>query len=395
MYNTVNTWGMKELTQSSCRIHYGWIVIFTGLLANIGSHGFSRMAYSLVLPEMMEGLGLSYTQAGLLGTSNFTGYLIFVVAGGFLASRFGSRIVITLSMLLIGISMILTGQAQSFGFALVMRFLTGLGNGGVFVPALSLGSAWFDSKQRGFATGIIAGGTGVGIMLSGVIVPKILSLHNVQGWSYAWSYMGVIVLLICALCFFLLRNHPEEMKLQPVGSAACNDAAPAAPVTDTPFQWEQVYKRKEVQQLGVVYFANGFTYVIYMTFFKAFLTVEVGLPEMQAAAMWALAGSFSIFSAAIWGAVSDRLGRKYALALVFFDFAMSFLLFALFDSLFPLYISVIFFGTSLGGIPTIMGATAGDYVGPRLAPAAFGFVTLFFAIGQVLGPVFGGYLIFY
>ncbi|MDO9536334.1 MAG: YbfB/YjiJ family MFS transporter [Bacillota bacterium] len=35
---------------------------------------------------------------------------------------------------------------------------------------------------------------------------------------------------------------------------------------------------------------------------------------------------------------------------------------------------------------------AGDYVGPRLAPAAFGFVTLFFALGQVLGPAFGGYI---
>ena len=39
-----------------------------------------------------------------------------------------------------------------------------------------------------------------------------------------------------------------------------------------------------------------------------------------------------------------------------------------------------------------MGAVAGDYVGPRLAPVGFGFITLFFGIGQALGPGVGGYL---
>jgi MFS family permease len=39
-----------------------------------------------------------------------------------------------------------------------------------------------------------------------------------------------------------------------------------------------------------------------------------------------------------------------------------------------------------------MAAAAGDYVGSRLAPAGLGFITLFFGIGQALGPAVGGYL---
>ena len=39
-----------------------------------------------------------------------------------------------------------------------------------------------------------------------------------------------------------------------------------------------------------------------------------------------------------------------------------------------------------------MAATAGDIVGPRLAPAGLGFVTLFFGTGQALGPWIGGLL---
>jgi MFS family permease len=50
------------------------------------------------------------------------------------------------------------------------------------------------------------------------------------------------------------------------------------------------------------------------------------------------------------------------------------------------------FGLTAWSIPTIMAAAAGDFVGPRLAPAGLGFITLFFGIGQALGPAFGGYL---
>jgi len=52
----------------------------------------------------------------------------------------------------------------------------------------------------------------------------------------------------------------------------------------------------------------------------------------------------------------------------------------------------VFFGLSAWSIPTIMAATAGDIVGPKLAPAGLGFVTLFFGIGQALGPMIGGFL---
>ena len=54
--------------------------------------------------------------------------------------------------------------------------------------------------------------------------------------------------------------------------------------------------------------------------------------------------------------------------------------------------SAILFGLTAWSIPTIMAAAAGDLVGPRLAPAGLGFITLFFGIGQSLGPVLGGYL---
>ena len=118
-----------EKHKERSKIHYGWIVLAMGLLTTIGTHGFGRMAYTLILPSMKDGLHFSYAQLGLLGTGNFIGYLSLAIIGGFLASRFGSRVVITLALVLMGLTMILTGLAQSFSFAFFMRLLTGFGNG--------------------------------------------------------------------------------------------------------------------------------------------------------------------------------------------------------------------------------------------------------------------------
>lgn len=373
------------------KFHYGWVVVFMGMLTTIGAHGFGRMAYTLILPEMSEALGLTFTQAGLLASGNMAGYLLFAFIGGFLAARYGSRIVISLSLLLMGVTMLLTGLAASFEFAFAMRLLTGIGNGGAYVPAMALGSTWFAMKQRGVATGIVSGGIGIGTCIAGIIVPVIYMAYGVQGWSYAWYYLGGTVLVIAAICFAFLRNRPADLGLKMVGLETKEQASISAEKgAVSNLQWSLVYRVKEVWYIGIVYFMYGFSYVIYMTFFRAFL-LEAGIAGARASAMWAMVGALSIFCGIIWGGISDLLNRSYAAALAYLTLSCSYLIFALFNSLCAFYLSSVLFGLSAWSIPTIMAAAAGDQVGPDLAPAGVGFVTLFFGIGQVLGPTFGGY----
>ncbi|MDP3050875.1 MAG: YbfB/YjiJ family MFS transporter, partial [Eubacteriales bacterium] len=103
-------------------------------------------------------------------------------------------------------------------------------------------------------------------------------------------------------------------------------------------------------------------------------------------------GIVGIFSGILWGTVSDYIGRKYALAVVFAIHAVCYFLFATAHSTGVLYVSAILFGFSAFSIPGIVAATCGDYVGPNLAPAALGMVTLFFAVGQASAPSVAGYL---
>ena len=374
------------------KLHYGWVVIFTGLLVTIGAHGFGRMSYTLILPAMKDGLQFNYTQLGLLGTGNFLGYLLMAIIGGFLAARFGTRVVIFLALVLMGVTMLLTGLANSFSAAFSMRLLTGLGNGAAYVPAMALGSAWFAVERRGFATGIVSAGIGGGTMIAGLVVPLILKSYGVEGWRFAWYFLGGGVLLIAVVAGLLIRSRPEDIGLGQVGRSNPGLVKGSAQGTPPPMQWGQIYKKGKVWYLGVVYFMWGFSYIIYMTFFAAYLVKQMGVSASEAGGMWAMVGGLSIFCGVIWGWLSDKLGRARGMGFAYLAQAVAFGSFALAPFEIGFYFSAVVFGLSAWGIPTIMAATAGDYVGPRLAPAGLGFITLFFGVGQALGPGVGGYL---
>jgi MFS family permease len=246
--------------------------------------------------------------------------------------------------------------------------------------------------RRGFATGIVSAGIGCGTMIAGLIVPVILAAYGTEGWRFAWYYLGGAVLVIAGVAAALIRSQPEEMGLQQVGAKEIRSGNSPAKPAAAPLDWGRVYKIGAVWYLGIVYFMYGFSYIIYMTFFAAYLSKEMGMAAGEAGRLWAIVGGLSIFCGVIWGGLSDKLGRAWGAALAYLVLGASYAIFALVQVKTGFYLSAVMFGLTAWSIPTIMAATAGDFVGPRLAPAGLGFITLFFGIGQALGPYVGGKL---
>ena len=351
----------------------------------------------MILPSMQGALGLSNTQTGGLATGNFVGYLALGVIGGLIASRYGPRRVIAVSMLLTGVTMVLTGLANSFYGALLWRLLTGVGSGGSNVPVMSLLSAWFARRRRGLATGIAVGGSSLALIIAGTFVPRILSRTGEEGWRYSWWILGGCVLVLGLLSFALLRDRPEEKGLQPIAAQvqvpqAVSPTDKPAPRATSSLDWRRVYRSGAVWHLALVYISFGFSYVIYVTFFAKYLEGEGGYSTQAAGSLWSLVGWISIFCGLIWGAISDLIGRKYGLALVYLVQGTSYALFALWRNPTGYALSAVAFGLTAWSIPGIVAAACGDYVGARMAPAALGFVTLFFGLGQAAGPSVAGAL---
>ncbi|MCJ7737239.1 MAG: MFS transporter [Anaerolineae bacterium] len=379
-------------------LHYGWVILAVAVLTVMGCLGLARFGYTMILPAMQSDLALSNTQTGGLATGNFVGYLALAVIGGAIASRYGARRVIGISMFLAGVTMMLTGVASSFQTALVWRVLTGIGSGGSNVPVMSVLPAWFSPRRRGLAAGMAVGGSGLALIITGLLVPQLLEGFGANGWRYSWLVLGASVVGLGVLAFVLLRDRPEEKNLRPIGAepqsaptAVGAGLAPnPAPRSIAPLKWGRVYRSGVIWHLALVYVAFGFSYVIYATFFAKYLQSEAGYTKEAAGSLWAVVGWLSIFSGLAWGALSDRIGRKYGLALVYLAQAVCYLVFALWHAPVGYTVSAILFGLTGWSIPGIVAAACGDYVGPSLAPAALGFVTLFFGIGQAVGPSVAG-----
>ena len=385
-----------EATRKGQALLYGWLILLLCFLTVFSALGLARFGYTMILPSMQKGLGLSNTQAGALATGNFIGYLCLALVGGFLSSHFSPRRVITFSLFLAGCGMMLTATARNFTAALFWRILTGIGSGGSNVPAMALLAAWFAPRRRGLATGIAVAGSSLGLILTGPLVPYLLNMGGGEGWRSSWVVLGGIVVVFSAFAWFLLKDRPEQKRLRAIGSDEHGRSGPDSipgslehPETAKP-SWKAVYRSGAVWHLAVIYITFGFSYIIYATYFSKYLQAEAGFTKEKAGNYWQMVGWLSILCGLVWGSVSDVLGRKYGLAIVSCIQGLSYLIFAVWHTPTGLILSTILFGITAWSIPAIMAAACGDHLGPKMAPAALGFITLFFGIGQALGPTLAG-----
>lgn len=360
--------------------YYCWIILFVGTLSVWGALGLGRFGYTAVLPAMQLGLEMDNTQAGFMASINLIGYLTLSVIGGALSSRFGPRRVVVAGLVFVATGMVMTGLSSTFLSAAAWRCVTGFGSGAANVAVMGMWGAWFPPKRRGLAAGIAVTGSSLGLISVGPLVPQILTAYGASGWRVCWYSYAAATFVIAVLAFFFIRQPPS---VNPV-----DRAVPAA--VKTGLAWGLVYRSAPVWRLGIVYMANGFSYIIFMTFFIKLLVGEGGYTRMEAGALFMTMGWASLFCGVAWGIVSDIIGRRRALITVYLIHTFSFALFAFSPNQTGFTISAVLFGFTAWSIPAIMAATCGDILGSRLAPAALGFITLFFGIGQAIAPSLAG-----
>lgn len=372
------------------RIHYGFVVLGTVILVVFSALGLARFGYTSILPAMQEALKLSNTQTGVLQSWNLVGYLVTVAVAGGLAARFGPRLVITISLLLVAAGMGLTGLVPAFGAACLGRFLAGMGGAGSNVPAMALLAAWFGPRRRGLAAGAGVAGSSVGLIVTGPLIPAILQRAGTEGWRVSWYVLALLTLVVCALSGMLLRNSPAEKNLNPIGESGSDQNSRPEQAAVSSRSWRSVYRSGVLWQLAGIYFGFGFSYIIYSTFFVRFLIGEAGFTQRSAGGLWLQIGVVSIISGFIWGGVSDRCSRRTALLWVFGLQGAAFSLFGMSRDPWAVYLSAALFALTAWSIPALMAALCGDLFGARLAPAALGCITMVFGLGQALGPYLAG-----
>ncbi|MFA7467522.1 MAG: MFS transporter, partial [Desulfotomaculaceae bacterium] len=278
-------------------LHYGWVILVMGILVVAGALGLARFGFGMILPSMQQGLGLSHDQTGFIASANMFGYFISALGAGLLASRFGPRIIIVIGLLWVGLTMIATGLVNGPYSTALVRLLTGVGSAGANVAIMGLAAAWFTARRRGMATGLLVGGSGLAITVTGWVVPLIDSIYLDAGWRYNWFLLGAIVIVIAVLAALVLRNNPAEKNLAPIGEIPGTSAAGAPKIESTATGIKDIVRIKGVFPLAAMYFCFGFSYIIIATYMVTFLVDELGCTQDLAGQIWGIAGMLSIFSA--------------------------------------------------------------------------------------------------
>ncbi len=304
-------------------------VLLGGIFGLVVVTGIGRFAFTPILPLMKRDLGMSNSVAGALASLNYLGYLGGAILFSTWPRLLRSRLVVggaLLASLATTACMGLTTSDAGWG---LLRFGSGFASVTLFIAiSAEVGGTLI---RRGFAhwSGALYGGVGLGIALSGMIVPQ---LDKAGGWNGTWIGMGIIAALFAAAGIALVRN-------QNLGRPAASDPS------------EHSGGLRGIWLPTVAYFLEGLGYAAPATFIVAIIAATPGLAGF-APYSWVAVGLAAIPSTVFWPHLARRIGNKRALLAAFALQAAGILVGLQADTV----VEVVFFAVSFGG--TFLGITA-------------------------------------
>lgn len=369
-------------------VHYAWVIVASSFLVVLGVLGLARFAFGMVLPGLAADLGLDYREQGVLGASYFAGYLAVVAAMPWLSPRLGLKRLCVAGLAVVAMGLAVMVFSTDLRVLSASYFVVGLGSGAAFVAAMSLPSRWFYSSHRARGAGVALAGAGLGILISGFLVPQVTSVGGLAPWRVIWLGFAISNLVVALIAAWLLRDTPADVGLEPYGNAGALDQSPAKrrALRLSELDWPLLL------QLGVIYASFGAAGLTYTTFIVTTMIDGYAVSPARAGMMWSTVGALSIFSGPLFGYVSDRLGRRIGMSSVLSLQATAYAVVASDMGMAGLYLSITLFGLTAWSMPSIVAAAAGDYFGVENATASFAILTLLYAVGQVVGPAGAGFI---
>ncbi|MEA2862599.1 MAG: hypothetical protein QOC84_555, partial [Bradyrhizobium sp.] len=275
--------------------HPARLILILSLTPTVGL-GIGRFAYSLVLPDMRDALGWSYSAAGFMNTVNAAGYLAGALMASGMAKRFGLSAAVRWGTLACVVSLALCALSGNFFVLSFARLLAGLGAAAGFIAGGALAARIAQSRpeRANFLLSLFYAGPGLGILASGLIAPFVLQAFGPGSWWIVWWAMTLLSVVLTI-----------PLLLAPIDSSAgLADAAPAA------------FAVRPVLIYLAGYFLFGAGYIAYMTFMIAYVRDAGGGAAAQSA-FWSLIGVSAFATPWVWRRVLalDRGGVSTAVIL--------------------------------------------------------------------------------
>ena len=316
---------------------------------------------------MISELNLTTTEAGLIASSNYLGYLLGSLIPIFPQFPKNIRSIFIYSIFISIISLFAMGLTNTFEVFILIRFIHGIFSAFVLILGTSLIVSHVQKKGKIFLGTAHFSGVGLGMALSAIVVSYLGFLNFT--WDELWFSIGILAIMLSF----------QIIKFTPIQKAEVKYNLKSKNKTNLGFSL-----------ITISYGLYGFGYVAFGTFISTMSRLTPGLEKTEPY-VWFVVGVTGIPSVFFWNWFGSKIGNDIGLFLANLILGLGVLFSVLINNEFGIFISCILFGLSFVPI-TSMCLLEGQkrFSGSFIVSTAI--LTFSFSIGQMIGPYFSGLL---
>jgi MFS family permease len=262
-----------------------------------------RVNISTAAPLIKAELGLSNTQLGLVFSAFAYPYALFQLIGGYIGDKFGARLTLCVSGLIVCIATAATGAVGGLASLFVARLVLGVGEGATFPTATRAMAVWTPERSWGFAQGITHSFARIG---NAVTPPLIVMLVELVSWRGSFVVLALLSLAWVLLWTWYFRDTPTTPPLSPEEFASV--PARSRSHADAPVPWLKLFYR--MLPVTAVDFCYGWTLWLFLSWIPSFFYQNYQQDLKQSAFYSAGVFLAGVVGDTLGGVASDHILRR-------------------------------------------------------------------------------------
>jgi sugar phosphate permease len=290
-----------------------WLVLLLISLMYMITY-MDRTGISIAAPAMEREFGLSKTAIGVVFSVFLWAYAIGQIPGGWLADRFGPRLVLLIIVPFWSLMTAMTAVAAGLTSLIGIRFVFGLAESGAFPTATRAMQLWFPKAERGIVHGVTHSFSRFAV----AIVPFLaVSIMVTLGWRWIFYLFGAAGLLWSAAFYLLYQNLPEkharvnqEELARIRGRDAEGEIKPITLHQQLATPWKTIFRSANMWYIAAGYCCFYYGTYFFMTWFPTYL-VDYRHLSLKTVGVWAslplLAGMVGDI---VGGTLTDKVYRR-------------------------------------------------------------------------------------
>jgi OFA family oxalate/formate antiporter-like MFS transporter len=366
-------------------LNKGWAVAFAGLGVNL----VLGVLYSWgVSAAALREVGWSATETQIPYMAACVVFAAIMVPGGRLQDKYGPKKILLASAILtaigfIGSSLSMSVLGLTVFFGLFFGAAMGFGYSAVTPSAIK----WFQVHRWGLISGIVVSGFG----LSGIFIAPIKTfLIHAHGLEITYFILGIGLSAAIILLARVIKVPPPDYR-PPEIKAHKRTAQPD--IINRHYTWKEMIRSPRFLIVWLMFCFGTFSGLLIVGQLSNIVQELSALTFTQATSFVMLYAVFNWLGRIVCGAITDRLGTKKTLVLIFALQFISLLLYSFVaGSTLTMVITTVMIALTFGGMLTVFPVVTARFFGVEHLGLNFGLVFTAWGGGGVLGPLIGGLL---